>query len=179
MNDVSHKGIICLPPGGGRRYEMGRLTALFKADGSKRMKRIPPRNGFWTRASQASVLTSTREATRFSGSRGQSRVSSGRRLEILSGRQLPADSRWRRAQFPQLRAASGAPVQHVCRCRVRTQHARHRRLVCSARRRGVTVSAWLESFSDDGQKHGLRLRYHPNGRLMYEGNYQNGKKVGL
>ncbi|MBL0935446.1 MAG: cupin domain-containing protein [Rhizobiaceae bacterium] len=35
MNDVSHKGIICLPPGGGRRYEMGRLTALFKADGSE------------------------------------------------------------------------------------------------------------------------------------------------
>lgn len=33
MTDVPNEGIICLPPGAGRRYAMGRLTAIFKADG--------------------------------------------------------------------------------------------------------------------------------------------------
>lgn len=33
MTEVPNEGIICLPPGAGRRYAMGRLTAVFKADG--------------------------------------------------------------------------------------------------------------------------------------------------
>lgn len=35
MTDTPCDGIIRLPPGGGRRYAMGRLTALFKADGAE------------------------------------------------------------------------------------------------------------------------------------------------
>lgn len=35
MPNAPHRDIICLPPGGGRRYGMGRLTALFKADGAE------------------------------------------------------------------------------------------------------------------------------------------------
>jgi mannose-6-phosphate isomerase-like protein (cupin superfamily) len=33
MHDAAQGEIIYLPSGGGRRYSMGRLTALFKADG--------------------------------------------------------------------------------------------------------------------------------------------------
>ena len=32
LNKDADKAVIALPPGGGRRYEMGKLTALFKAD---------------------------------------------------------------------------------------------------------------------------------------------------
>ncbi|XDA98156.1 cupin domain-containing protein [Sulfitobacter sp. LCG007] len=32
MSEGERDGLIALPNGGGRRYEMGRLTALFKAD---------------------------------------------------------------------------------------------------------------------------------------------------
>ena len=35
MSRDSPDEIICLPPGAGRRYAMGRLTALFKADGEE------------------------------------------------------------------------------------------------------------------------------------------------
>lgn len=31
-SNTAPRGVIALPPGGGRRYEMGKLTALFKAD---------------------------------------------------------------------------------------------------------------------------------------------------
>lgn len=35
MTGASQDGVICLPQDGGRRYAMGRLTALFKADGAE------------------------------------------------------------------------------------------------------------------------------------------------
>lgn len=35
MTGIPNDGIICLPPGSGRRYAMGRLTAVFKADGAE------------------------------------------------------------------------------------------------------------------------------------------------
>ena len=33
-------------------------------------------------------------------------------------------------------------------------------------------------FDDEGQKHGLWKRYHPNGQLWDEGRFEHGKKKG-
>lgn len=35
MTEGKRDDILCLPPGAGRRYAMGRLTATFKADGAE------------------------------------------------------------------------------------------------------------------------------------------------
>jgi mannose-6-phosphate isomerase-like protein (cupin superfamily) len=39
MTDARQRDIICLPPDAGRRYRMGRLTAIFKADGAETAER--------------------------------------------------------------------------------------------------------------------------------------------
>lgn len=39
MMEARSDGIICLPPSGGRRYAMGRLIAVFKADGPETAER--------------------------------------------------------------------------------------------------------------------------------------------
>jgi hypothetical protein len=64
IQDSSAKRVaIFLPPGEGRTYPMGRISAVFKADGDK--EGIPSPSGGWSRTRRALARTPTRKTTFF------------------------------------------------------------------------------------------------------------------
>ena len=62
------QAVIHLPPGGGRSYALGAITAVFKADEAETGARYSVRNGGWSRTPRGRAPTRTKPTTRSSTS---------------------------------------------------------------------------------------------------------------